>query len=163
MKRWVGLMICLLAAGCDYTVPLAKAPAMDIDRRLVGLWERTQADNKLEQILVLPLGAREYLVSFHPADPDGIFAKGCLVKCAGKLLVQLEWFGTARGKTPDDPRVYQFAAYTVKGDELTVDLLNAAAIGRDFKATDELVAAIEANRDNAELFREPMVFTKVNK
>ncbi len=163
MKKLLVVLVALAAVGCDYTVPLVKTSTMDLDRQLIGLWERTKEDNKLEQVVVLPFNAREYLVSFPAGNAESLFAKACLVKCAGKLFVQLEWIGTAQGKLPEAAQVFQFATYIVKGDELRVSLLNPSRIGKDIKSSEELVKAIEENRDDAELFREPMVYTKVTK
>lgn len=163
MKKLFALLVCLGAVGCDFKVPLTTVPALDIDRQLVGMWERTKEDNKQEQLLVLPLGPREYLISFPAGNPDGAFAKVCLVKCADKLFAQVEWIGSAQGKLPDDGRVYLYATYTLRRDELRVNLLNSSLINRDIKTSAELAKAIEDNRDDAELFREPLVFVRATK
>jgi hypothetical protein len=153
--------VSLLLAGCDYTVPLVTKPEIQIDRNVLGLWQDTDPENPSQQLLVLPLGPREYLISFPHVSRDGLFARAALVRCAGRTLVQLEWLGTARGGVPDDNRVYQFAAYALKGDRLEVRLLRLEVVSKDVSSTAELIRAIEANKDRPDLFREPMVFRQV--
>jgi hypothetical protein len=147
-------------AGCDYTVPLADKPEQAIDAALVGAWERTTADGETERLLVLPLSKTEYLVSFPAGSKNAMFARACLCKAADLSLVQLTWFGTARGAVPEDSRVYQFASCTVTGDTLKGRLLNADVVDRDAASSAALSTAIEANKENALLFREEMVFKK---
>ncbi len=148
-------------AGCDYTVPLTERPEQAADAALVGAWERTTHANETECLLVLPLGKNEYLVSFPAGSKDAMFARACLCKAADLTLVQLTWFGTARGVLPDNNRVYQFAAYTVTGDTLKGRLLNADVVDREAASSAALATAIEANKENVKLFREEWVFTKV--
>lgn len=148
-------------AGCDYTVPLVEKPEQAIDKALVGAWERTTAQGESERLLILPLGKTEYLVSFPAGSKDAMFARACLCKAADLTLVQLTWFGTARGVPPEDGRVYQFASCAVTGDTLKGRLLNGDVVDRDAASSAALATAIEANKENVNLFREEMVFTRV--
>lgn len=163
MKILMVLIACAMLVGCDYTVPLVKTPAMGIDNAVVGLWERTGKDGQTERLLVLPLSKQEYLVSFPSSGKDAMFARACLCSTADKTLVQLEWIGTAQGKLPEGNRVFQFVTYSVTGDRVTVRLLNSEVVKKDVVSTGELAKAIAANIDNPNLFREDMVFTKVQK
>ncbi len=160
MKKLSLLLACLALAGCDYTVPLAKKPALNIDAALVGLWQRPKDDGQSERLLVLPLNEREYLVSFPSDSKDAMFAKACLCRAGDLTIVQLEWFGTARGGVPEDPRVFQFADYSVTGDALTVRMLNTEVVNKELKSSGELAGAITDNRAKAELFRDKLLFTK---
>jgi hypothetical protein len=90
-----------------------------------------------------------------------MFARACLCRTADKTLVQLEWVGNAHGKLPEDNRVFQFAAYSVVGDAITVRMLNAGVVKKDVKSTDVLAKAIADNKDKPDLLRDKMVFTKV--
>ena len=148
-------------AGCDYTVPLTDKPERTIDNALVGAWEQKSNQGEPERLLVLPLSKTEYLVSFPAGSKDAMFARACLCKAAGLTFVQLTWFGTARGAVADDRRVYQFVSYSVAGDTLTGRLLNPDVVNRDASSSATLAAVIEANKENAKLFREELVFTKV--
>jgi len=163
MKKLIVLVACGLLGGCDYTVPLVTAPVVDIDKRLVGLWERATGTHETEQVLVLPLNKREYMIAFPLGKEHGMFAKACITAGAGTSLVQLEWIGTVEGKLPEDDRIYQVAAYSVNGDELSVRMLNTSVVSKTVKTSDELAKAIEDNKNRPGLFGDPMVFQKAKK
>ncbi|OPZ20545.1 MAG: hypothetical protein BWZ10_00647 [candidate division BRC1 bacterium ADurb.BinA364] len=109
---------------------------------------------------MLPLNAREYLVSYPAGTEDAMFGRACLCRVAERTMVQIEWFGTARGDLPNDQRVYQYGVYSVDGETLTFQLLNSDVVSKDIKSAEELAKAIEANRENPNLFKEKMVFRK---
>lgn len=150
-----------MLCGCDYTVPLVQAPEMDIDPGFVGLWQRLKEDGQAECLLVLPLGKKEYLISFPANSKDAMFARACFCRVAGQKLVQLEWIGTARAKLPESGRVFQFAACTVNAATVAIRLLNADLVQREAKSSRELARAIAANQDQPNLFRDAMVFKLV--
>ena len=161
MKTLLPFLACLLLAGCDFTVPLAETPSLDLDKSALGLWEKAKADGgQTERLLVLPLDKREYLVAFTGNGTDSMYARGWLCKVADLTLVQLKWIGNSKGEAPDDNRVYQFASFTVSGDQLSLRLLNPEIVGRDAKSSADLTKAIEANKSSPALFREAMAFTK---
>lgn len=160
LKAWLVAVFSAFLAGCDYTVQLVKTPEIPIDRALVGAWSREADNGRTERLLVLPLGPTEYLVSFPAEEKNAMFARACHSRAGDWKLVQLTWFGTARGTTPDDDRVYQYAVYTLKGDTLQIGLLNADVVKRDVATAEALVRELNANRDNPALFREAMVFKK---
>jgi hypothetical protein len=162
-KTLIMLMAAVLFAGCDFTVPLVTTPGMDIDKSLLGLWQGTGDDGKIEQLLVLELDAREYLVSYPSASKDGMFARACLCRADNQTLVQIKWVGTANGNPPDDNRVFQYASYTVSGDKMSVRFLNNEVVNKDAASSAELLKSIAANRDKPDLFRTAAVFTKVSK
>jgi len=161
MKKLMIMIACGVLVGCDYTVPLVKNPELGIDAGLVGLWQRAKEDGQLEQLLVLPMGKQEYLVAFPAGSKDAMFARACLCRIADKTLAQLEWFGTAKGNQPESKRVFQFAAYTLVGDKVTIRLLNADLVKKDAQSSAELAKAIADNKDNPDIFRNEMVFSKV--
>lgn len=160
-KMLVVSAVCALLAGCDYTVPLVETAGMPIDVGVVGLWQRVDADNNSERLLVLPLNEREYLVVYPAESKEALFACGSLWRNEGFTLVQLDWFGTAQGKLPEDRRTFQYADYSLEADKLTLRLLNPEAVTRDAASTAALSAAIAANLKNPQLFRAAMVFSKV--
>jgi len=163
MKKLLIVLVCGLLAGCDYTVPLVKTPGIAIDRSVLGLWQRSKENGHIEQLLVLPLDEREYLVSFPAGSKNAMFARASLFRLAGKTLVQLRWLGTADGNLPRDNRVFQYATYAVAGDEITVRLLNSELVRKDLIFKDDLARAIAANKDDPHLFKEGMIFTQVRK
>ena len=157
----LAIMVVALVTACDYTVPLVTKPNRDIDRARVGLWGRTNEDGRVEQLLVLPLGLQEYLVSFPAGSPNAMFARGCEWLGVGLTLIQLDWFGTAKGSTPDDAKTFQYASYTLEADVMRVRLLNTGLIPGPFTNSAGLAAAISANRDDSDLFRAPLEFTRI--
>jgi hypothetical protein len=155
------LLAGLLLASCDFTVPLVESPTIDLDKSVLGAWEKPKSDGgPRERLLVLPLDKHEYLVAFTGNGTDSIYARGCLCKAADLTLVQLKWIGNSKGEAPDDTRVYQFASFSVSGNQLNLRLLNPETVGRDAKSTADLTKVIEANKASPALFREAMVFTK---
>lgn len=153
--------VCALLAGCDYTTPLAKTANLPIDAAVVGLWQRMGEDHQIESLLVLPLSPQEYLVVFPVESQDAMFARACFWRSEGATWVQLDWFGTARGKLPEDNRTFQYATYTVEPGMLTVRLLNPEVVSRDIASSDGLAQAIAAQKEHPNLFREKMEFQKV--
>lgn len=155
------LLLAILISGCDYTVPLLAKPYRDIDRALVGSWGRTNENGEAEQLLVLPLGRREYLVSYPAGSPHALFARGCEWVGSGLTLVQLDWVGNARGGTPDDAKTFQYASYRIEAEVLRVRMLNPDLISGPFTNGAELAAAISTHRDDPELFRAPLEFSRI--
>jgi len=163
MKTLMLLAVCLMVSACDYTVPLASTPEETINRNLLGLWENTKTGDQHERLLILPLNAREFLVSYPAGNDDAMFAKASLVTRAGLQLAQLEWIGTAKGKQPDDNRVYQLATYSLNASNLTVRMLNSDVVDKAITNSAGLATAIAKHKDETDLFRDPMVFTKQDK
>jgi hypothetical protein len=161
MKKVLFTVLCAVLAGCDYTVPLVTTPTLDIDPAGAGLWQRTKDDATTESLLVLPLGKKEYLVSYPAGSKDGMFARGCLWHGADRTLVQLDWFGTAQGKLPDNGQTFQFAAYTIEGETIRIRLLNTDVVKQDVSTSAALAKAIVDNKGNPDLFREAMVFKRL--
>jgi len=161
MKRSVLLgAACALLAGCDFTAPLIPAPGAEADAAMVGAWVRAKPDGVTERLLVLPLGRAEYLVSFPARTDSALFARAWLGQVKGRRLVQLEWIGTAEGKRPDSPRVFQVVSYALTNGTLDVRLLNADVVGHDAQTPKALARALTDHADDPALFREPMVFRR---
>ena len=160
MKWRLTVVVCLLLAGCDFTVPLSGKPEMVIDKQAVGLWERVLPDGDTERLLVMALNEREYVLCWPKGAGTELFARAHLFEYSSKSLVQLQWFGNSEGAAPDDDRVFQIAAYSVAGDVLEIRLLNADVTGKDFRSSDELARAIESNKDNPSLFLDVMIFKR---
>lgn len=161
MKRLILLVACALLVSCDYTVPLVTTPDMEIDRSAIGLWQGADEDGTTQSLLLLPLSSKEYMISFPSGTKDSMYARACLCKAAGKTLVQIQWFGSGDGKSPDDNRIYQYASYSVTGDSLSFRLLNDEVVNKDAKSSAELSKEIAKNIDNPKLFKKPTVFRKV--
>ena len=152
---------CALLVACDYTVPLVRTPSVGIDGAVLGSWLREGEQGKGERLLVLPLGKQEFLV-VYPAGADGaMYARGCLWRNKAMTLVQLDWFGTAKGTVPDDTRTFQYVSYVVERDTLKLSLLNPDVVSKDVKSAKELAKAISDSHANPKLFHNEMVFRKV--
>ncbi|MCB1098768.1 MAG: hypothetical protein KDN22_24560 [Verrucomicrobiae bacterium] len=161
MKIAIVMALCAILIGCEFTVPLVEEPTTKITPALLGLWQHSKEDGKVEKLLILPLGESEYLVSWPAGVEDALFARACLTETGDIPLAQLKWFGTAEGTLSDDERVYQIATYAVDDQQLTIRMLNADLVGRDASSSEALKAAIIRNTAAADLFRESMVFRKV--
>lgn len=165
MKRvmLVLLVVGTLLAGCDYTVPLVKTPDIKIDNAITGLWQKTGDTGKIENLLVLPMSEQEYLVTFPAGSENAMFARACLWRGAGLTLVQLNWFGTAQGKVPDDNKTFQLVSCAIEGDTMKVRLLNPDVFPKRVALSDDLAKTIAAKKDDPKLFRAEMVFQKVTR
>ena len=161
MKAWMAILVCGMLVGCDYSTPLVEVSDSPVDRSVLGLWPRTEEGGGTQSLLVLPLGEKEYLVSFPAGASNSMFARGRACRVGDLALVQVEWVGTAKGTLPDDDRVFQFLRYSLKGNDLTVNLLNSQVVDKTVDSPEALAAAITAKRLRADLFREDMVFHKV--
>lgn len=158
MKRLWIILPGLLFAACDYDVALVNALDVEIDNALVGSWNGVDEG---EGLLVLPLGEREYLVSYPAGAPDAMFARGRVWRDAGLTLVQLDWFGNASGEINDGAR-YQYATYAIDENALRIRLLNTSVVSKDLMSPDALAKRIHENKDHADLFRDEMVFEKAS-
>ena len=157
---WIVLLMCLMAAGCDYSVPLATTPELDADAQLVGVWAQTNEQKNVQQLLVLPLDKRELMIAFPAGSADSMYARVVFLRRADMNLAQLEWIGSGKGRA-DTRQVFQFAACEVKADALTVRLLNPDVVSNTVTSARQLVRLIKANRSNPALFRDAMNFHRV--
>lgn len=160
MRKLPLLFLFVFLVGCEYSVSLTESPDLEIDKAVLGLWERTVDGDRVENVLVLPLDEKEYLV-FYSEKHSGLYARAGLVKIGDKTLVQIKWLGTSEGGLPDSDDVYQYATYDVNADSLTVQLMNSGLISTGIKTTEALTKAVQDNLNNPEFVKEAMVFTKV--
>jgi len=153
-------LACALLAGCEYTVPLVSEPAIPINRQAIGLWQSQKESGQGEELLVLPLGANEYLVAYPAGAKDAMFARACLWQGAGMTLAQLNWIGTARAKLPENNRTYQYASFKIEGDTLRIRMMNSDVVKKEISSPGALEKAIKDSRENPELFQEEAVFKR---
>jgi len=159
MKKLMMVAACAALAGCDYTVPLSKAPVKAADAALVGLWQRTE-NGQAESLVVLPLGKQELMVAYPAASKDAMYGRAWAAKGAGLPLLQVEWIGTGKGEVAREKKVFQVASYAIEGDKLTVRFVNSEAVGGSSATTDELAKALEAGKGKDDFYRAPMIFTR---
>lgn len=160
MRNWMMLAVCALLSGCDYTVSLVDKPDTDIDRSIVGLWQRTNEQAKTEDLVILPLSDKEYMISY-PTDPGkAMFARGCLARVDDLTFVQLTWIGSSDGGVPDDNKIYQYVRYSVTGDTLSFELLNDDVVEKGAAESLGMAGVIRAKKGEPELFEPAMTFQR---
>jgi hypothetical protein len=157
---WV-VGICLLLVGCVYEVPLATESQQEVNKALLGKWQTVAEPGAVQELLVLPLGPKEYLVSYPSNAPDGMFFRAFVAQTAAPVIMQFQLLGTAAGKVPDGGRVYHFGTFRLDGPQLVLRLINPDVVSKDVTTTDALAKAIAAQRDNPALFAEQTVFARV--
>jgi hypothetical protein len=162
MKRLMMVAACAALAGCDYTVPLSKAPVQAADPALVGLWQRAGGGD-VENLVVLPLGTQELMVAYPATSKEAMYGRAWAARGAGLPLLQIQWIGTGTGEVPSEKKVFQLASYAVEGDKLTVRIVNGDAVGASAATTDELAKALESAKGGDDFYRAPMVFTRAKK
>lgn len=166
LRRFL-LLACLAMAGCDYSVSLVSEPGPALDPNLVGRWSGvpTKPDDKPAALLILPFATNQFLVKWPADKPDGLYARA--TRCTGTAmpLIQLEWFGTGDGTTPDleEKENFQYATYTLRGRSLEIALLNPEVITKEVADAATLRTQLDAHAANPRLFREPMRFTRSSK
>jgi hypothetical protein len=163
MKRLGLCAVGLLLVGCVYEVPLATDSQQDVNRALLGKWQTVAGDGEVMELLVLPLGANEYLVHYPSKAKDGIFFRAFVAQTGEVPIMQFQALGTSAGDVPDDQRVYHFGTFRLDGQQLVLRLINPEVVNRDVTSTEALAKAIAGQRQNPVLFSEPTVFQKLAK
>jgi hypothetical protein len=148
-------------AGCDFSTPLVTAPEMNIDPALTGLWRTSGEDGQSADLLVLPWSKREYLVSYLAGTGNSLFARAALWQGGEARLLQLDWFGTARGTVPDSSKTFQFARFALEGDTLKVELVQPTDELKGLTAQEDLARALREQWKTPELFSETLVFKRI--
>lgn len=152
--------LCMALTACDYRVPLTTRAQIPIDPAVLGLWE-THLAHGTQRLLVLPLGADEYLLSFPAGTDAAMFARATPVELDGRTLIQIRWFGNAAGNVPDDDRVYQYGRYTLGADGLATELVDTDVVSKEIATSADLRAALRAHLDDPALFGDPRRFVRV--
>lgn len=155
---WV-LGVCVLLVGCVYEVPLATDSQQEVNKALLGKWQ-TVADNGSEELVVLPLGAKEYLISYPSNAKDGMFFRAFVAQAGATPIMQFQLLGAATGELPADRRVYHYGTFRLDGPKLVVQLINSELVSKDVTSTEALVKAIAAQREAPALFADPVTFQR---
>ncbi len=160
MKRILVCLAGLALAGCIYEVPLATEPRQDVDKALLGKWQTVAEDGTLQDLLVLPLTQKEYLVHYPSNADEGLFFRAFVVEAGERPLMQFQLLGTRAGDVPGNRRVYHFGTFRLDGPRLVLRLLNPEVVSGETRTSEALAEAIAAQRENPALFGEPTVFQK---
>ena len=161
MRTVVSCALWLLLAGCVYEVPLVTESKQDVNKDLLGRWETVGDDGRLMPLLVLPWGAREYLVQYPATDKDGLFFRAFVAQTGDEPLLQFQCLGTSAGQLPDSPRVYHYGTFRLNGKQLVLRLINPEVVSKDIKTPQALAQAIAERRGQPDLFGDQTVFTRV--
>ena len=169
MRTALALGVCLLLVGCVYEVPLATESQQEVNKALLGKWQTVADDGKVQELLVLPLGAKEYLVSYPSNAKDSLFFRAFVADCAlvvpagATPILQFQILGAATGEVPEDRHVYHFGTFRLDGQQLVLRLLNPEVVSKDVTTPEALAKAIAAQRGNPALFAEPVTFQRLAK
>ena len=168
MKRnlILGWIAAGLLVGCDYDVKLAEKPSRPMDTALIGMWEQqgTPKGEETKYLQILPLSKNEYVFLHYDVPEEGVFPfRAWRCEAAGFTFIQHTWPYREIDNEPDDYiGAYMYNTCQIVGDKLIIRQLNKNVVGsrKEITTPAALIAAIEANRDNPELFREESVFTR---
>lgn len=163
MKTVCVLAVCLLLVGCVYEVPLATEPQQEVNKAWLGKWQTVAADGAVQELLVLPLGAKAYLISYPSNAKDALFFRAFVAQAGAVPIMQFQLLGAATGELPDGPRVYHFGSFRLDGPQGVLRLLNPEVVSRDVTTTEALAEAIASQRENPALFAEPTTFQRLAK
>jgi hypothetical protein len=166
MKRFLPLFVvfALFIAACEYQEPLSEKQGILIDESSLGLWEALpEKDGKppKEYILALKISPTEYLVHYK-MESDSMYFRAYPIKVGNISCLQLQLIGTSTGPAPKNEPQYQVALYQIKGDELSIRMMNTSVVGEKLGSA-AMREAFLKNQTNEKLFREPGKFKRVKK
>lgn len=161
----VVVIMMLLVAGCEYQEPLSGNQGLPLDESAIGLWEAmpekiNQAPPK-EYLLALKISPTEYLVHYK-MESDSMYFRAYPIKIGNISCLQLQLIGTSSGPVPKNEPQYQVALYTIKGDELSIRMMNTSIVSPKLGSA-EMREVFIKNQTKAELFREPGKFKRAKK
>lgn len=153
------LALFLLLTGCDYYVALVTAPDQPLQPGLIGFWQQQSDDDNKHYLQLLPLDAHQYLVAYRATPEKHLYARACHWQNDSLPLIQITWLG-GKEAVPADSPAFQYAYWELKGDTLTLQLLNPKQIANTTRSSTALANSIIANADDPMIFREAMVFKR---
>jgi len=157
-------VIVLVAAACEYQEPLSGKQGILIDESALGVWEAMPEKDGTppkEYLLALKISPTEYFVHYKIKSEDMYF-RAYPIKVGGIFCLQLQLIGTSTGPAPKNEPQYQVAMYQIKGDELSIRMLNTSVVGEKLGSVSMREVFLK-NQDNDKLFREPGKFKRVKK
>lgn len=154
MRNLLILSLLLFAGGCKYHVPLAGNSGLAPDPAVTGYWQQAGPGhvNQDRHALVLRYSDNEYLV-YYEVDDKGLYFRAYPVNFDDRQYVQIQLVGTSSGSIAVNNRKYDVLRYEVKGDFLSVWLLNSDVIDTTVDSKAELREALHSEKDNPDLFR----------
>ncbi|MBN1675486.1 MAG: hypothetical protein JXR37_30880 [Kiritimatiellae bacterium] len=154
----------LLAAGCEYQVPITDKHVIPVDGQIVGLWAalpgKGHGPKGKERLLVLPYGDTQYIVQY-PVGEEAMYFRAYPVKIGERSCVQLELLGSLKGPVPKKERKYHVVAYSLAGDLLQVQILNTELIDPKIRDSEALKNRIQKHKKDPALFRHGAQFRRL--
>lgn len=152
----------LLLNSCVFEAPFAVEAKVPVDRALLGRWEERQTNEKLavNRMLVLQHSPNEYLVCY-PEGEKAMYFRAFAVDLAGQHCIQIQLIGTADGPVTTENRKYHLLKMAMDHDGLEIRTIRPEILGKDVRDTEALRAAFITNKDDADLFGEPVRFSRL--
>lgn len=151
MKKILLPFILILLTGCDFDVPLSRAPSAPADPALAGVWFQ-KADQEVFTMNV-QISGTDYAVTYGEVGETPLTFRGFAVKTADLELIQLELKDSGLTK-------YLFVKYELTPDGLSVYRLNKQVVSALCRTSEELISDIVLHKNNPFLFEEPIQFTR---
>jgi len=149
MRRLL-LAFALLAASCNYDVPISGTPSRHVEPRLIGAWTATGDDGKAEHMTVREWDADHYAVQY-----DGDVFRAFHTDVAGLPLISVQDLNGSSRK-------YLYVTWRLSedGKKLTLRAVTTDVVPESTRDSASVVKLIEKNRDNPRLFNEGAVYTR---
>lgn len=165
--RKIGILMafCLLAAACQYSVPLSTEHNVAIDSALLGNWAmQPEIDDpraSLDSMTVMRFSTSEYLLRYVSEGSELLF-RAYLINPGGEQLLQLELLEDSDGPVSHDENanLFMVARYALDGEVLTVGTMNVALVSDEIDNTEALLKAYLEHKDDPELFMDQARFKK---
>ncbi len=163
---WLG--IALLLGGCSYKVPLTETADVPINNDLLGSWDMTiHAEDIFEEetpftMVVFKLSATEYIINFYGLKDATPCLRAYPVELDGVRYLQLQELDHRIEANNSEP--YCVAKIALNEGELTLSCLTLQkkiiterpqkfqSPSGGYDTSEELRQALQAHRDNPELF-----------
>jgi len=150
-------------AGCEYESPLTNEHSIPVDSAVLGLWETVPDNNETagssEKMLILKYSDTKYLVHY-PVGDDAFYFRGYPIKIGNISCVQVQLIGDTNGDIKKEERKYQVVSYQFVKGELEIKTLNTDLVDKNLKDSNKLRKAFIKNRNNMELFQNPVKFMR---
>jgi hypothetical protein len=159
-KKFLQLLPVLLLCSCVYEVPLVENATVPVDSALTGTWQgipkKGEAEDPSGKMIILPFSKTEYVVICSPDEEDRMIFRAYPVQTDGFNLVQLEWLQADQGR-------YHICRYELSEDgTLTVETLSPKLVDKEINDSKTLRETLLANRDNPNLFSNPLRYRKLS-
>lgn len=167
MSRLALLAIPCLLASC-LPVPLGDPAKSKVDPALKGFWRLTSGEKNM-LIVIAPFDEHAYImdaVGFtmdkDTPRPESHFAmKGWLTDVKGKTFLTTEFARQIAGTAPDEERAYPTFKISIKGDQLTAQMLSEKFFD-NVKTSDDLEKIVSENVENEKMYDSEATYQRLD-